>query len=78
MQLTESEKLALVNCYMDKKAYIEHMLTYNSKPNLNPEDYLKSYISDQYITIEEVSLPIAGSPLEVNSYSLILYICICR
>lgn len=53
---------------MDKKACLEHMLSYNSKFNLNPIDYLKSYISDKYITVEEVSLPVVGSPLQVNNF----------
>lgn len=65
LQLTESEKDALVCYYMDQKTNVEHMLTYNSKSKLSHKDYLKSYISNQYITVEGITLSIVGSPRQV-------------
>lgn len=66
LQLTESEKCTLVNCYMDQKSNIENMLTFNSNFKLNNKDNLKLFIENQYVTIEEVSLPISGLPKQVH------------
>lgn len=65
LQLTESEKLTLINHYMDQKHNIRHMIKYNSKSNLNPNNL---YISNNYIMVEEVPLPIVGSPKQVFSH----------
>lgn len=64
LQLTESEKQTVINRYMDYKTCVEHMFKYNFTPNLHYKDCIKSYIN-QYITVEEVSLPIVGSLKEV-------------
>jgi hypothetical protein len=50
---------------MDQKTNDEHMLTYNLKSHLDQKDYLKSYIASQYITVEEVFLPIVGASKQV-------------
>ncbi|XP_025407976.1 midasin-like [Sipha flava] len=71
LQLTESEKNALVNLYMDQKTNDEHMLTYNLKSHLDQKDYLKSYIASQYITVEEVFLPIVGASKQLNDLILV-------
>jgi len=65
LQLTESEKLTLINRYMDQKFNLRYMIKYNSKSNLNPNNL---YISNNYIMVEEVPLPIVGSPKQVFSY----------
>lgn len=65
LQLTESEKCALVNCYMDQRSNEKYILIYNLKSDLNNKDDLKSFVGNQYITVEEVSLPISGSPKQV-------------
>lgn len=64
LQLTESEKCALVNCYMDQRSNVEYMLTFYSKSNLNNKDNHKLFI-ENHITVEEVSLPISGTPTQV-------------
>lgn len=67
LQLTEFEKNNLILLHMDEKTNEENMLKYNLRCNSNNKDYLKSYIPDpdQYITVEEVSLSIAGLPKQV-------------
>jgi len=63
LQFTESEKHAVVNRYMDQKTNLEYMLAYKLKiDNLNHKDYIKSYIVNQYIAVENVSLSVVGSP----------------
>lgn len=69
LQLTESEKHDLINRYMDQKTSVDHLLAYNLKSHLSPQDFHKLYVSNQYITVEEVSLPIVGSPKQVCLYS---------
>lgn len=72
LQLTELEKASLINCYMKQKMNIEHMITYNLKSyNLNSKDYLKSYITDKFITVEEVFLPTVGPQKQVYIYIFI-------
>lgn len=66
LQLTESEKNDLINLYMDQKTNEEHTLTYNLKSHLNQKNYLQSYLANQYINIEGVSLPIVGSTKQVR------------
>lgn len=65
LQLTESEKKLLVNQYMDQKTNMNYMLSYNLKPKTNDMVYQKSSLANQYITVEEVSLPIVGFPKQV-------------
>jgi len=63
LQFTEFEKHALVHRYMDQKTNLEYMLAYKLKiDNINHKDYIKSYIGNQYITVENVSLSVVGSP----------------
>lgn len=70
LQLTESEKNALVLCYLDQKTNVDHILTYNSKSIVSHKGYLKSYISNQYITVEGISLSIVGPPRQVYLFYL--------
>lgn len=62
VQFTEPEKHALVNRYMDQNTSLEYMLAYKLKiDNIIHKDYIKSYILNQYITVENVLLFVVES-----------------
>ncbi|VVC30846.1 ATPase, dynein-related, AAA domain,von Willebrand factor, type A,AAA+ ATPase domain,P-loop [Cinara cedri] len=71
-QLTESDKNNLIYCYMEPKTNIEHMLAYNLKScNFKSKDYLKSYITNKFISVEEVFLPSIGPQKRQNDLILV-------
>lgn len=73
LQLTETEKNLLVTRYMDENTSLNHMLKYNLKSKLNHKNH-KFYAANQYVKVEDVSLPIVGSPKQKVWYTLKRYI----
>ncbi|XP_050541449.1 midasin [Daktulosphaira vitifoliae] len=71
LQLTESEKLNLIYQYIDSRSHIEYLLLYNTKPYLCDKN-LHSYVTNDYITVEEVSLPIVG-PSKQNDELILVH-----